>query len=47
MQVVLDGSHAARLAFIDLRKLTNHQKLPQIFVNETYVGGLKELKVSS
>ena len=45
MQVVLDDSHAAKMTFIDLQRLTSKRNFPQIFVNETFIGGLHELKV--
>ena len=44
-QVVLDDSHAAKMTFIDLQRLTSKRNFPQIFVNETFIGGLDELKV--
>ena len=33
------------MTFIDLQRLTSKRNFPQIFVNETFIGGLHELKV--
>ena len=46
-QVILDDSIAGKRTYLDVQKLTKERALPQIFVNETYIGGLGNLKVNN
>jgi glutaredoxin len=44
LEVTIDRTRAARKVYRDLLKITGIRDLPQIFVNETFIGGWQDLK---
>ncbi|XP_063677757.1 glutaredoxin-2, mitochondrial-like [Bolinopsis microptera] len=44
LEVTIDNTRAARKVYRDLLKITGIRDLPQIFVNETFIGSWQDLK---
>ena len=44
LEVSIDRTRAARKVYRDLLKITGIRDLPQIFVNETFIGSWQDLK---